>query len=142
MEIPRCNNAGIEWNGKMPAGPPLEGPKGESCLSHLREKMPLWKHLIPGKIISLHIEVGKNVCWNKSNALLVSQTQYLAGQPGKKRRHYDLDYTDKSYQCCYPNARQLPYQISGRPSYASSWQQPEAPARQYEPCTQNLTRVH
>ena len=22
-------NAGIEWNEKMPAGPPLEGPKGE-----------------------------------------------------------------------------------------------------------------
>ena len=27
--IPMCNNAGIEWNEKMPAGPPLEGPKGE-----------------------------------------------------------------------------------------------------------------
>ena len=24
-----CNNAGIEWNEKMPTGPPLEGPKGE-----------------------------------------------------------------------------------------------------------------
>ena len=29
VEIPMCNNAGIEWNKKMPAGPPLEGPKGE-----------------------------------------------------------------------------------------------------------------
>ena len=29
VEIPVCNNAGIEWNEKMPAGPPLEGPKGE-----------------------------------------------------------------------------------------------------------------
>ena len=29
MEIPRCNNASIEWNEKMPAGPPLEDPKGE-----------------------------------------------------------------------------------------------------------------
>ena len=29
VEIPRCYNAGIEWNEKMPAGPLLEGPKGE-----------------------------------------------------------------------------------------------------------------
>ena len=29
VEIQRCNNAGIEWNKKMPAGPTLEGPKGE-----------------------------------------------------------------------------------------------------------------
>ena len=29
VEIPMCINAGIEWNEKMPAGPPLEGFKGE-----------------------------------------------------------------------------------------------------------------
>ena len=29
VEIPRYNNAGIEWKEKMPAGPPLEGRKGE-----------------------------------------------------------------------------------------------------------------
>ena len=28
-EVVRCNNAAIEWNEKMPPGPPLEGPKGE-----------------------------------------------------------------------------------------------------------------
>ena len=28
-EIPGCYNAGIDWNEKMPAGPPLEGPKIE-----------------------------------------------------------------------------------------------------------------
>ena len=32
MEIPRCNNAGIEWNEKMPASQLLEGPKGEKLL--------------------------------------------------------------------------------------------------------------
>ena len=32
VEIPRCNYAGNEWNEKMPAGPPLEGPKGEKLL--------------------------------------------------------------------------------------------------------------
>ena len=29
VDIPWCNNAATEWNEKMPAGPPLEGPKGE-----------------------------------------------------------------------------------------------------------------
>ena len=71
----------------MPAGPPLEGPKGKSYLSHPREKVPLWKQLIPGQIFCLHIEGGRNVCWKKSNTMLVGQTQYLAGQPGKERRH-------------------------------------------------------
>ena len=64
-----------------------KAPKAKSCLSHMREKMPLQKQLILGQIICLHIEVGRNVCWNKSNTMLVSQTQYLAGQPAKKRRH-------------------------------------------------------
>ena len=64
-----------------------KAPKVKSCLSHLRKKVPLQKHLIPGQKICLHIEVGRNVCWKKSNAMLVSQTQYPAGQSGKKRRH-------------------------------------------------------
>ena len=61
--------------------------KVKNHFSHLREEMPLWKHLILGQIIGLHIEVGRNVCWNKSNTMLVGRTQYLTGQPGKKRRH-------------------------------------------------------
>ena len=35
MEIPRCNNAGIEWYERMPAGPPLEDPNGEKLLEPL-----------------------------------------------------------------------------------------------------------
>ena len=65
----------------------LKAPKVKSCLSHLRKKVPLWKHPIPGQKICLHIEVGRNVCLKKSNTMLVSQTQYLAGQSGKERRH-------------------------------------------------------
>ena len=64
-----------------------KAPKVKSCLSHLRENIQLWKQQIPGQKICLHIEVGRNVCWKKSNTMLVGQTQYLAGQPGKKRRH-------------------------------------------------------
>ena len=33
-----------------------KAPKVKSCLSHLREKMPFQKLLIPGQIIGLHIE--------------------------------------------------------------------------------------
>ena len=32
MGIPRYNTAGIEWNERMLAGPPVEGPKGEKLL--------------------------------------------------------------------------------------------------------------
>ena len=64
-----------------------KAPEAKSCLSHLREKVQLWKQAIPGQKICLHNEVGRNVCWKKSNTMLVSQTQYLAGQSGKKRRH-------------------------------------------------------
>ena len=32
MEIPRCNNAGIECYGRIPAYPPLRDPKGEKLL--------------------------------------------------------------------------------------------------------------
>ena len=89
VEIPRCNNVGIMWNEKMPAGPPLEGPKGEKLPEppEGEDATLLWKHLILGQIIGLHIELGRNVCWNKSNTMPVSQTLYLEGQAGKKRRH-------------------------------------------------------
>ena len=95
-----CNNAGIEWNEKMPAGPTLEGPKGEKLPEPPRKKMPLCKQLILPQIISLHIEVGRNVYWIKSNTMLVSQTQYPAGQPGKKRRHCTTLIT----QICHSSA--------------------------------------
>ena len=73
-----------------------KAPKAKSCLSHPREKVPLQKQLIPGQIICLHIEVGRIVCWKKSNTILVSQTQYLAGQLGKKRRHCTTLITEMS----------------------------------------------
>ena len=49
-----------------------KAPKAKSHLSHLREKVILQKQLILGQIICLHIEVGRNVCWKKSNTMLVS----------------------------------------------------------------------
>ena len=64
-----------------------KAPEVKSHLSYLREKVLLWKQLIPGQIICLHIEMGMNVYWKKGNTMLVGQTQYLAGQSGKKRRH-------------------------------------------------------
>ena len=32
VEFPRCNNAGIDWYGRMPAYPPLADPKGKKLL--------------------------------------------------------------------------------------------------------------
>ena len=61
----------------------------------------------------------------------------ISGRPALKEKEtmYHLDYTEKPKQCCYPNARQLPYQISRRPFYTALWQWPEAPANQYGSCT-------
>ena len=120
-----------------------KAPKVKSCLSHLGKKMPLQKHPIPGQKICLHIEVGRNVCWKKSNTVLVSQTQYLAGQSGRKRRHCTPLITQVHLSSTVIQiARQQPYQRGRRPSYGAWWQQPEVPARQYEPYTRNLTRHH
>ena len=81
-----CNNASIMWNEKMPAGP-SEGPKGDKLPEPPEGKdatpeasNPATDNLPP------HL-VGRNICWNKSNTMLVSQIQYPAGQPRKKRRH-------------------------------------------------------
>ena len=65
----------------MPVGPPLEGPKGEKLHEPPEEEGTTMEASDP------RIEVGRNVCWKKSNTMLVSQTQYPAGQSGKKRRH-------------------------------------------------------
>ena len=38
MEIPRCNNAGIEWYWRMPTDPPLKDLKGEKLLEPPEEE--------------------------------------------------------------------------------------------------------
>ena len=74
----------------MPGGPPLEGPKGEKLPEPPEGEVATLEAADPKTEICLHIEVGRNVCWkksNKSNTILVSQPQYSAGQSGKQRRH-------------------------------------------------------
>ena len=119
--FPRCNNASIEWYERMPADPPLTDPKGKKLLSHLREKMPLQRQMTLWQMISLHIEMGRNLHWDKSNT--ACQSDSISSKSAWKEREilYHIDYTDKPLQCCYPNARQISYQISGKPSYAASW---------------------
>ena len=61
----------------MPADPPLEDAKCEKLLGPSEgEDATLEATDWP------HIEIGRNVCWNKSNTMLVSQTQHLAGNTG------------------------------------------------------------
>ena len=66
----------------MPVGPPLEGPKCEKL-----PKPPGGENATPEASDPGTDKVGRTVCWNKSNTMYVGQTQYPAGQPGKKRRH-------------------------------------------------------
>ena len=56
VEFPRCNNAGTEWNEKMPVGPPLEGSKGEKLPAPPEGEDATPKHWLPGQIFSLHID--------------------------------------------------------------------------------------
>ena len=71
----------------MPGGPPLEGPRGEKLPEPPEEEGATPEASDPRTENLLHIEVGRNVCWKKSNTMLIGQSQYLAGQSGKKRRH-------------------------------------------------------
>ena len=38
MEFPRCNNADIEWYGRMPTDQPLVGPKSAKALGQCEEE--------------------------------------------------------------------------------------------------------
>ena len=60
--------------------------------------MQLQKQLTPGQITSLHIDMGSNICWNKSNTVLVSQ-MLISSWPAWKENEkpYHLDYTDKAF---------------------------------------------
>ena len=71
----------------MPGGPPLEGPKDKKLSEPLEVEGATPEAGDSRQKICLHIEVGRNVCWKKGNTMFVGQTQYAAGQPGKKRRH-------------------------------------------------------
>ena len=51
VEFPRCNNAGIEWYGRIPTDPPMVDPKGEKLLGQCEEEDSTQKQPIPGHII-------------------------------------------------------------------------------------------
>ena len=55
----------------------------EYSLSNVRKKAPLWNKSSPSYIVSFHTEMGRDVCCNKSNTMLVGHIQNVAGYPGK-----------------------------------------------------------
>ena len=63
----------------MPADTPLVDLKGEKLLEPSEREGATLEATNLGQIIGLHIEMGRNVHWNNSNTVFVSQTQYLAG---------------------------------------------------------------
>ena len=75
--FPKCNKAEIDWHMMMPADPPLVDPQVGKLIRHCEEGEVTLEPTFP-LIVSFHIEMGRNVCWNKSNTMLVSQIQYVA----------------------------------------------------------------
>ena len=133
VEFPRCNNTDIEWYGRMPTDTPLVDLKIKKLPKQCKREDATPETTDPMTDNGFHIEIGRNVCWDKSNTVLVSQTQYLAAKSGKKRRYCTTLIIHMLLYCCYPNARQSPYQITKKPFYTAPWQLPEAPEEQYEP---------
>ena len=86
VHFPWCNTADTTWYMRLPTDPPLVEPKVEMQLGQCEEEDATLPNL--WQIICFHIEAGRNVYQKKSNTVLVGQTQYLAGQSGKKRRNF------------------------------------------------------
>ena len=59
--------------------PPVVDPNGKKLLEPSEEEDATPEATDLGQIICLHIGIGSNVCWNKSNTMLGSQTHYLVG---------------------------------------------------------------
>ena len=100
----------------MPTDPPLVDPKGEKPLRQCEGEFATLEATDPSQINSLHIEMGKNV-------VILYLLDLISGRPDYKEQEilYYLGYTIRLLQCCYPNARQKPYEISGKPFCAVSW---------------------
>ena len=64
-EFPRYTNAGISGMGRCQQIHLWWTPKVKSHLGHPRKNMPLWQQLTPWPVTSLHIQMARNVCWNK-----------------------------------------------------------------------------
>ena len=79
------NNAEFDWYVGMPSKCPLVDPTAGKFLGLFEEEDATQEPSFSVKIVSFHIGMGRNVCWNWSNTMLVSHIQYVAGKSEKKR---------------------------------------------------------
>ena len=61
----------------MTTNPPLVDPKIEAPHELCEEEDAILEPTFP-MIIGFHIEMGRYVCWNKRNTMLISHIQYAA----------------------------------------------------------------
>ena len=78
MDIPKCNTADIDWYVRMPTDPPLVYPTDEMQPELCEEAGAIWELIFPQRD-SFHIEMGRLVCWNKSNTIFVDHFKNMAG---------------------------------------------------------------
>ena len=55
----------------MPTYPPPAGPKDDMLPELCEEAGATHEQTFPRDIVSIHIQMGMYVCWNKSNTMLV-----------------------------------------------------------------------
>ena len=80
----------------MLTDPPPVNPEVETTLEISEEDVATLQPTFP-KMITFHMEMGRYVCSNKGNTLLVGQTQYEAGSSGKTKRYCIILITYKSF---------------------------------------------
>ena len=87
VDFPSCKNADMEWDMRIPTGPSLVDHKVKMLLGQCEKQDATPEATRPMTDNQLYTEMGRNACWNKSNTVLLGQTQYSAGWSGKKGRY-------------------------------------------------------
>ena len=69
-----CNDANIDWYIRIPTDPPSGDSKVTMQPEICKEEGATLEPAFP-IVDNFHIEMGRYVCWNKSNMMHVSQIQ-------------------------------------------------------------------
>ena len=78
VNFPQCNRLDIHWYVRMPTDAPQLTQSWNAAQALWGRRCHSWTNL-SWEIVSFHIEIGRCVCWNNSNNILVSQIQNVAG---------------------------------------------------------------
>ena len=78
MDFTRCNRADINCYVRMPNIHLCLTLMMKCSLSYVK-KVPHGNQTSPRETVAFNIEMGRYLCWNRSNTMLVSQIQNAAG---------------------------------------------------------------